>query len=125
MKNERLVVSGSMIQESCPDPNNLYILMAVADFGSAKTNKKEDLRIKYSVEYANDTIWLADGVGYHTNGRAIDGTIRTFFYDVLEPSNPVTVSLLNQKGKQKFFISITTSKQKYKDVTEATALLSS
>ena len=77
--------------------------MVVADI-SAQLH--HDIRMDFSVEYKNDTITLADGVGYHTAGRSIEGPMRTFFYEILDSTLPTQINLLNSKGVQKFFIDI-------------------
>ena len=122
--NERLKINGSEIADKCKaTPNDLYIIMVVADISPSIHN---DLRMDYSVEYRNDTITLADGVGYHTQGRSIEGALRTFFYEVLDTSLPTEITLLNQKGVQKFFIDVSTdSSKKYNAVVESRAIITS
>ena len=122
--NERLKINGSEIADKCQNtPNDLYIIMVVADISPSIHN---DIRMDYSVEYRNDTITLADGVGYHTAGRSIEGSMRTFFYEVLDSKLPTQITLFNKKGVQKFFIDVTSdSSKKYNAVVESRALLTS
>lgn len=84
-----------------------------------------DIRLDYSVEYKNDTITLADGIGYRTKGRAAEGQIRTFFFEVLDHRKPTEISLFGRKGVPKFYVDITSEAKKYNAVTESKAMLSS
>ena len=56
-------------------------MMMVADISSSAKN---NIRVGFSVEYVNDTITLADGIGYHAAGRSIEGPLRTFFFEILD-----------------------------------------
>lgn len=86
-----------------------------------------DVRSQYSVEYTEDPITLADGVGYHVAARITESPIRTFFYEVLDETKPLEISMFNSKGTQHFYIDIKedTYIAKYKSVNEAKAVLTS
>ena len=97
-------------------------MMMVADISSSAKN---NIRVGFSVEYVNDTITLADGIGYHAAGRSIEGPLRTFFFEILDQKKNTEVMLINKKGIQKFYVDIVADTNKYNAVTEARAILSS
>lgn len=76
--NGRFVIQGSIISEHCAQNlDGLFLLMVVSDISPTIHT---DIRLDYSVEYVNDTVTLADGIGYRSIGRAAEGPIRTYFF---------------------------------------------
>jgi hypothetical protein len=104
--NNRYVIKGNVIEQSCRDKPNEMVLKIIIEEDANQMTKS--IKMDYSVEYNNDIITLSDGVAYLSKGYSIaDAPLRTFFYEIIDENRDINIVLFNKKGNQKFFGLIT------------------